>query len=591
MDQVPISTAQQRYGVSSVWAHLAMCAATAVLLTLAYPLPGWSFMAYFALVPVGVLAMRTRRLWTLAWTSFVVFFVWWSLRVLWLRHVQTFAPMGIALVCAGYFSLCLVMLAAVQRRFKGAMTLTLPLFWCTQEVLRSIWPMGGFAWFTLASSQAAWREDQHPGYLVQSADLFGWVTVSFLIAMTSGLMVDLIARPLMKRRATGGVRPRRTIVTAVLLWLGCMVAALIYGHQRLAGSPNADTEDTRSVTLGIVQTNVTQDNKREGTGEELLKQKLTDFKAMLDLSAASAADGDQPDLIVWPETMVTFPVNDESYALARGGKLDRLPPELVLFFRTEVQQHVDRIDTPVMVGAQASGFPTHDRTMNSALFVLPGNETWQRYSKMHRVPMGEYIPGPQWVRDLFLKHLSPYEYDYTVQPGEGIVRFELEQADPADAADGRLPVRFATPICYEDVVSIQCRKMVYGNDGIKRSDLLVNLTNDGWYPGAHQGYQHLQLAVLRCIENRVPMARSVNTGVSGLIDSSGRVGPLVSLRGQHQEVQGYVNAQAVLDPRVSVYGRVREGAWVGILVAAGLLLLGVFVPRTAQRQGRAVAAG
>lgn len=591
MDQVPISTAQQRYGVSSVWAHLAMCAATAVLLTLAYPLPGWSFMAYFALVPVGVLAMRTRRLWTLAWTSFVVFFVWWSLRVLWLRHVQTFAPMGIALVCAGYFSLCLVMLAAVQRRFKGAMTLTLPLFWCTQEVLRSIWPMGGFAWFTLASSQAAWREDQHPGYLVQSADLFGWVTVSFLIAMTSGLMVDLIARPLMKRRATGGVRPRRTIVTAVLLWLGCMVAALIYGHQRLAGSPNADTEDTRSVTLGIVQTNVTQDNKREGTGEELLKQKLTDFKAMLDLSAASAADGDQPDLIVWPETMVTFPVNDESYALARGGKLDRLPPELVLFFRTEVQQHVDRIDTPVMVGAQASGFPTHDRTMNSALFVLPGNETWQRYSKMHRVPMGEYIPGPQWVRDLFLKHLSPYEYDYTVQPGEGIVRFELEQADPADTADGRLPVRFATPICYEDVVSIQCRKMVYGNDGIKRSDLLVNLTNDGWYPGAHQGYQHLQLAVLRCIENRVPMARSVNTGVSGLIDSSGRVGPLVSLRGQHQEVQGYVNAQAVLDPRVSVYGRVREGAWVGILVAAGLLLLGVFVPRTAQRQGRAVAAG
>ena len=72
----------QRFGVRSVWAHLAMCAATAVLLTLAFPKPGWSFMAWFALVPVGVLAMRTRRLWTLAWTSYVVFFAWWSLRVL-----------------------------------------------------------------------------------------------------------------------------------------------------------------------------------------------------------------------------------------------------------------------------------------------------------------------------------------------------------------------------------------------------------------------------------------------------------------------------------------------------------------------------
>ena len=57
----------------------------------AFPLPGWSFMAFFALVPVGVLAMRTRRLWTLAWTSYVVFVAWWVLRVVWLRHVGPIA--------------------------------------------------------------------------------------------------------------------------------------------------------------------------------------------------------------------------------------------------------------------------------------------------------------------------------------------------------------------------------------------------------------------------------------------------------------------------------------------------------------------
>ncbi len=88
---------------------------------------------------------------------------------------------------------------------------------------------------------------------------------------------------------------------------------------------------------------------------------------------------------------------------------------------------------------------------------------------------------------------------------------------------------------------------------------------------------------MRCIENRVPMARCVNTGVRGMIDSAGRVGLLVTEGGAHQQVDGYVNAIVALDSRVTVYGRVREGAWVGICAAALLLLLGVMVPHTSQR--------
>lgn len=584
MAQTPHESTVDRYGVRSAWAHLAMCAATAVLLTLAYPLPGWSFMAWFALVPVGVLAMRTRRLWTLAWTSYVVFFAWWALRVVWLRHVGGIAPFGIAVVCAGYFAVALVVLAVVQRRFNGAMTLMLPLFWCTQEILRSVWPLGGFAWFTLGSSQAAWREGQHPGFIVQTADLFGWVTVSFLVAMTSGLLVDLIARPLTKRRATGALRPRRTIMTAVCLWLACMTGAVVYGYDRLRNTPTLDTPGADIVTLGIVQTNVPQSNKRQGGGEDLLKRKLEDLEAMLELSELSASDDVKPELIVWPETMITFPINDEAYAMARGGKLERLPPDIVLYFRERVQQHVDRVGVPVVVGSQAWGF-AHDRTMNSALFAEPGAERWPRYSKMHLVPMGEYIPGPRWFRTFFMENFSPYDYDYTVQPGGGVVVFELDREASLNEAE-QAPLRFATPICYEDAVAIQCRKMVYGNDGQKRVDLLLNLTNEGWYLSTHQRYQHMQLAVMRCIENRVPMARSVNTGVSGLIDSSGRIGPVVSVGGSDQEVAGYVNATVMVDPRSSLYGRVREGVWVGLCVTSGLMLLGVAAPRTSGRRGK-----
>lgn len=561
-----------------------MCAATAVLLTLAFPLPGWSFMAFFALVPVGVLAMRTRRIWTLAWTSYFVFFAWWVLRVMWLRHVGGFAPVAIGLVCAGWFTVSLVALAMVQRRFKGAMTLTLPIFWCAAEIGRSLWPLGGFVWFLLGNSQAAWRVDEHPGYLVQSADLFGWVTVSFLVAMTSGLIVDLIARPLIKRHASGKVRPRRTILTAIVLWLGCFGSALVYGYQRLSISPGSD-EPTTEVVIGIVQTNVAQDNKIRGTPE----QRALDFDRLLELSESSAADHPKPALIVWPETMVTLPINNEMAALAAAGQLNDPFNELIADTRSRVQQHSDRFGIPLMVGSQARKPSEHEKSMNSALFVTPGSESMKRYSKMHLVPMGEYIPGPKWLRDLFFEHLSPYDHDYTVQPGEGIVIFEVEQADALDglASDGAVSpgtLRFASPICYEAAIATKCREMVYGNNGVKRADLLVNLTNDGWYVSAHQRSQHLQMAVMRCIENRVPMARSVNTGVSGMIDSTGRVSSLVTVGGEHQAVDGYVNATVALDPRVSVYGRVREGAAVGICAAALLLLIGVLVPHTKRRQ-------
>ncbi|MBX2851941.1 MAG: apolipoprotein N-acyltransferase [Phycisphaeraceae bacterium] len=584
MSEAPPDTFNQRYGIQAVSAHLAMCAATAVLLTLAFPLPGWSFMAFFALVPVGVLAMRTRRVWTLAWTSYAVFFAWWVLRVMWLRHVGGFAPIAIGVVCAGWFTVALVALALVQRRFKGAMTLTLPIFWCAAEIGRSLWPLGGFAWFLLGNSQAAWRVGEHPGYLVQSADLFGWVTVSFLVAMTSGVIIDLIARPLIKRHVTGKVRPRRTIMTAIVLWLGCIGSALVYGYQRLHTTPAGDEPGTE-VVIGIVQTNVAQDNKIRGTPD----QRAKDFDRLLELSESSAADHPKPALIVWPETMVTLPINDEMAALAGAGQLKDPFNELIADMRRRVQQHSDRFGIPLMVGSQARKPSEHEKSMNSALFVRPGSEGMARYSKMHLVPMGEYIPGPQWLRGLFFEHLSPYDYDYTVQPGEGIVIFEIDQADALDgfAPDGavsRGSLRFASPICYEAAIATKCREMVYGNNGVKRADLLVNLTNDGWYVSAHQRYQHLQMAVMRCIENRVPMARSVNTGVSGMIDSAGRVSSLVTVGGEHQAIDGYVNAAVALDPRVTVYGRVREGAAVGICAAALLLLIGVLVPHTKTRQ-------
>jgi len=95
-----------------------------------------------------------------------------------------------------------------------------------------------------------------------------------------------------------------------------------------------------------------------------------------------------------------------------------------------------------------------------------------------------------------------------------------------------------------------------GGGAGKRCDVLINITNDGWFTGSSQGLQHFQIAVMRCIENRVPMARAVNTGVSGFIDSSGRVGPMVVVDGNIQQVDGFAVHTVMPDDRYTLFGTV-----------------------------------
>ncbi|NJL30270.1 MAG: hypothetical protein HC898_00805 [Phycisphaerales bacterium] len=80
-------------------------------------------------------------------------------------------------------------------------------------------------------------------------------------------------------------------------------------------------------------------------------------------------------------------------------------------------------------------------------------------------------------------------------------------------------------------------------------------TNDGWFARSHQPWQHLQIASLRSIELGMPTARAVNTGISGFINSSGRIEKLVVTNGLSQDVAGVAIHELALDPRSTFYGK------------------------------------
>ncbi len=576
---------------------------SALLFVLMYPRPGWGLLAYVALVPMVIATLRSASGWRVFWTNYIVWLIWWNAMFIWLHPITVGGAIALSAYCAIYLPLAMTMMHWIHRRFHPPAALVLPLVIATTEFIRGTILAGGFSWFYLAHALVPTDVNSAganvgggisvgiSGAVLQSADLFGEITVSMIIAVCNGFIVDLLTLPW---RTVGTPRRRvyPTLRRSALLWVLCMVGAGLYGMYRLT---QTDAVVTPGPRIAVVQTNVPQDNKIAPTSESM----ADDWHALLALHQRATAGQPKPDLIVWPETVVPAALNREAVAFYRNTTSYLAGREQ---FHEMISEVAKRDGIPIVVGAQgADDFTAYDidrgyqvwipdQRFNAAYLYHPdGTQADQRYNKMHRVPFGEYIPWVDaWpgIKRLFMKYLSPYDFDYSLDPGERVVVFDLpfkvsdnaldgerdERDDRHDDERGEKQVaRFATPICFEDAVGRVCRQMIYGPDGSKRADVLINITNDGWYTGTPQGPQHLQIATMRCIENRVPMARSVNTGISGFIDSAGRIQQVVLTDGQTQSVEGVAVYQLSLDPRRTLYAIV--GPWPMVLITIATCVL------------------
>jgi len=521
-----------------------------LLLALAFPPVNLWPLAHVALVPLTILALRgvprARTLWMICAAGVL----WWSIQLSWLMAVTAPGTVVLAIYLGFYPMAYAWLIARVPPRVPFA--LSVPTIWIGLEYLRGAILIEGFPWFGLGHSQ--------PALLIQIADVVGAYGVGFVVAMGSGVVVDLLARPLVLP-AGGTGRARRGLPLRVSLpaWGAALLVALTYGAWRLA---QTDALRGDRLRVAVLQTNLRQSNKDSPSPS----RRRENFGHLLSLIERAAAE--KPALIVAPETMVPRPIN---------GPTVKILPESARY-RRGLEQAVSRHRIPLLVGAHAmtgwkaapeSGYVLAEDRYNCAFLMLPGGGEPQRYAKIHRVPFGEYLP---WVDRLpalrqWLMSLTPYGHDYTLTPGESVTVFTL------GGGEAKAAWSLATPICFEDVFGYLGRQMVWSPDG-KRADVLINLTNDGWFDGTSQPWQHEQMARFRCVENRVPMARAVNTGVSGFFDSAGRPVGQVVVDGRRQGVAGTAVAELVRDPRWTffalwgdLFGRIctilTAAAWVG----------------------------
>jgi apolipoprotein N-acyltransferase len=191
---------------------------------------------------------------------------------------------------------------------------------------------------------------------------------------------------------------------------------------------------------------------------------------------------------------------------------------------------------------------------------------------------------------------TPYNYDYTLDPGKERTVFAL---DPNEAQARPLPCRLGVLICYEDTVPGLAREFAVDPQGRRRVDALLNISNDGWFvrfsgspaqvhPSAELA-QHVAACTFRAVENRVPVLRSVNTGISCLIDSCGRIhdgfakaSPDFPARAlERSGMAGWFVDRMPIDRRVSVFSR--YGRWLDALCATLFAACAAMAARDSRR--------
>lgn len=268
-----------------------------------------------------------------------------------------------------------------------------------------------------------------------------------------------------------------------------VLAFVSFGLVVAAGAVRLDLNQTilrEDIVVRAVQPNIAQEDKwnprkaPENFGKHLLLSQ-----------PAKDEEGNKTTILIWPETAVPFyMMNDTSaQAMLRSVLADYdMPVYLVTgLLRRE---------------AEAGAPPEAEKYFNSLIVLNREAEPLAVYDKARLVPFGEYIPFQKYVP------FGPFVQFSGFEAGAGPATLGIQSLPP-----------FTPLICYEVIFPGQ----ITDRGGKQRPEWLVNVTNDAWYGDSAGPRQHFAMAIFRAIEEGVPAVRSANTGISGVIDGTGRV--------------------------------------------------------------------
>ena len=509
--------------------------ASSVLLILSFPRPGMGILSLIALVPLfmGLSDIGKRRAFLAGWGAGTA---WFFVSYNWVSHSLTAygsipLPLaeGVILLMAGihglYVALFSMLVAVVVGgngkgvRVYGSkgvnsrepsptppyphtpiLSLSTPLLshpLTPVLVLPSAW--------VLLEVMRSWIPAPFPWLLMGSAtwkipllrSLYGVAGVYGVSYWI--VLVNVLIWTMFRVRRGGRNRTGMLLIVVLLLPL------ILY--------PTLIQSTGQRMRVGVVQGNFQQELKWE---EDMREETLRTYLSLTDTAVQKGAQ-----LVVWPETAVP------SFYQAEPELIERL------------RQFASDRDIHLIFGSPGYEIAGREILLYNRVYHLPPDGSEEFYDKIMLVPFGEYVP---------LAGLLPF-VDRMV-PGEG------EFARGTWGGPFKTPVPSGALICYEISIPSLGRREV--RDG---SLMLINVTNDAWFGRSWGPYQHLAVSAVRAMENRVPILRAANTGISAIIDSSGRIVKSIPL-----EERGVVVTDIDTERGQTFY--TRYGDWIVILSAA-----------------------
>lgn len=340
--------------------------------------------------------------------------------------------------------------------------------------------------------------------VLQSVSLFGTYGLGLLTVLVAALPA-----------AFGDpVEPPRRVGVALAAGLAVFAALGGWGALRLAG---ASQDTVPGVRLRLVQSGVEQRYKWEPS------ERVRVFEKHLELSATPARE--PITHLIWPETAIPFFIEQD--AAARMAVASVTPPGGLTL-----------TGAPRML-RDADGTP---RYFNSMVVVDGSGAVRETFDKFHLVPFGEYMPLRKYLP---VGAIAGNGAEFSAGPGPRTLRLP-----------GLPPV--SPLICYEVIFPAAVT-------GQERPEWLLNLTNDAWYGKTAGPHQHFAISQVRAVEEGMPLVRSAQTGISGVVDSFGRTTATLGL--------GVTGVLDVALPRAlpgtTIYGRY------GDLTLMVMLLIGL----------------
>jgi apolipoprotein N-acyltransferase len=439
------------------------------------------------------------------------------------ENIPGVASFGILLLFALYVGLYHALFGFLIGVLHGKYSRTVvllatPFLWVAVELARA--RITGFPWDLLGYTQV------DSIFLTRIAPWTGVMGLSFLVAAINAMW---LIQPATKDKLKN--------------YLPVVIAALLVILFSIAAVPHRSNvvEPTQAVAT-VVQENLSVGNVR-AADTETKEQMLAAFSQLSlhpaigltprDRKLYGSPVSDRSQIIVWPEAPTDFVDSDP-------------------ILRSAMSKLAIEANTPVIVNDITIAPTSQDgraNLYNSASFYLANGNYDGHYDKMHLVPFGEYTPYKPLF--FFVGHLLD---DLVFIPGTQRILFRVGDKS------------YGVFICYESIFGDDMRQFARAG-----AQVLINISDDGWYGDTSAPWEHLDMVRMRAIENRRWVVRSTNTGITAAIDPYGRVTQTIPrhIRTSAQFAFGYRSD-------LTFYTRYGDWfAWLCALVSLLLLVLGI----------------